>query len=122
VRLWHLTYGRDGTSVRLEETPFWAWAAQELGEQACWLTEKTIGFCFIAPPDWMYRLRWAPLDDDGFTDKSLGSKIHTFGQALCSGFGAFRMEKLVATMPVTEEWVLTHLPDAAEDHDEGDSE
>jgi hypothetical protein len=120
VRLWHLTYGRDGTSVRLEETPFWAWAAQELGEQACWLTEKTIGFCFIAPPDWMFRLRWAPLDDDGFTDKSVGSKIGTFGQALCSGFGAWRKEKLVARLPVTDEWLREHMPDAVRDDEEGD--
>ena len=112
VRIWTLTHSRDGTAVSLTEVPFWAWAAQELGEGFCVLSEKTAGFSPISPPQWMFALRWGRLDADGYTERSAGHVVWKFGQALCSGFGAYHREKDIDHLPVTGEWVREHQPGA----------
>jgi hypothetical protein len=112
VRNWVLSHSKDGTSVSLEEVPFWAWAVQAAGDELCYLTEQATGFCFIAPPEWMFRLRWGRLDGDGYTSRNLGSKVWDFGNALLSGFGAWHLQKTIARLPVSYDWVREHQPDA----------
>lgn len=115
LKAWSLSHSQEGHSVSLREVPFWAWAAARLGDNACWLLEQATGFCFIAPPDWMYKVRWGKPDAEGFTSRSLGSACWTFGQALCDGFGTHRREKQVSYLPVSYEWMREHCPDALRD-------
>lgn len=112
MKQWNLVHSLEGTSVSLEEVPFWAWAAQHAGDNFCWLTEKLTGFCFLSPPEWMFRLRWGKLDDDGYTARNVGHYMWAFGNALCSGFGAYRREKKITSLPVSYDWVREHQPDA----------
>lgn len=122
MRTWSLSYGQDGTTVSLTEVPFWAWAAQEIGEGLDVLSEKVTGLCLINPPEWMFALRWGALDEDGYTPRSAGSVLYRFGQQLMNGFGAYRREKTIAHLPVSSEWVREHRPDAGWPWDGTDSE
>ena len=112
MNVWGLSHSKEGTSVSLEEVPLWAWLAQEACEGFCALTEKLTGFCFISPPEWMFRLRWGRLDADGYTSRCAGSVLWRFGQALCGGFGAYRRQKTLTCVSVSYEWVREHQPDA----------
>jgi hypothetical protein len=112
LRTWTLSRSRDGTAVSLDEAPFWAWAAQTLGENICWALEKTTGVCLIDPPEWMWSLRWGKPDADGYTERCAGHVVSRAGNALCSGFGAWRRGWTAGMLPVTDEWVREHQPDA----------
>lgn len=114
MQLWSLGNSlADGTYVHVYELPFWAWAVQEVPLYICEGIEKVTGFCLIAPPGWMYKLRWGPCDEEyGLADRSIGHITFMFGQWFGSGFGAWKHEKTLGKFPVTAEWVKEHCPDA----------
>jgi hypothetical protein len=110
VRIWSLTHSLEGTSVRLTEVPFWALAAQYLAEEA--ESRHFAGFCMLDPPEWTWNIRWGDPEEDGYNPRTLGSVIWRFGNALLSGFGAYKHEKDIVSIPVSYEWVREHFPDA----------
>jgi hypothetical protein len=111
MQTWAISRQSGETFASLDRIPFWAWAAQVAGEEICDLAEKVTGVCLCAPPDWLYAIRWGEPEEDGYTPKSAGHLVSRFGQALCTGFGAWKQEKEVARLPVTDEQVREWNPD-----------
>ena len=110
MKVWHLTHSLEGTSVTLTEVPFWAWAAQYLADEA--EGRHFPGFCLIDPPAWAWDIQWGEAEEDGYNPHTLGSVIWRFGQAMLGGFGAWKHEKDIVSLPVSYEWVREHCPDA----------
>jgi hypothetical protein len=105
-----LSYGRDGSFIELHERPLWAVVVEMAGET---VTSNLTGHLFCCNiPEWAWKLRWGPLDDDGWTDKNIGHCMYELGQWVGMGFGAWKQSRLVARLPVTSAWVREHYPDA----------
>lgn len=111
---WYAGRDADGWHIQLVSVPFWAWAAQELGDRACGALEQLAGICLIDPPEWMTRLKWGEHDwDDPDEPRFLDAAdlSWAFGQQLVTGFGAWRRERRVARIPVTVAQLREWLPD-----------
>ncbi len=106
-----LSYQKDlGSHIELERRPTWAVLAEQVGENLC---SSVTGHLFCCnQPEWTWNLRWGPLDEDGWTPRSLGHYMSTFGSWMSMGFGAHKVGTRIAAIPVTVEWVKTHYPDA----------
>ncbi len=123
--VWCLTRSKDGAQIWLREIPLWAYLATEAGE---WLMEATHPV-FCCPPEWAYKLAWAPPPADEEPDETgyvynpntVGHALHEVADRLASGFGAWRKYTSKAFIPVTEEWVRENFPEETwlfEDPDE----
>lgn len=104
-----LSHSQRGTFIDLNERPLWAVAAEMIGENLVSATGHLL-CCNI--PEWAFKLRWGPLDGDGWTDKNIGHYMYMLGQWTQLGFGAWRQSRHIGKLPVTTEWVQEHYPDA----------
>ena len=105
------TLARDhhGTHLIISARPLHALIAEDLGER---LMSATFHVFCCHLPEWAFAIRWGKLDNDGWAEKSLGSRMSAFGNWACLGFGAWKKKRQVARIPVDRDWVLRHYPDA----------
>lgn len=95
----------EGTTVRIEEVSLWHLYKEHLGD---WV----FGAMSRIQYDWMYEVRWGRKDPDwGLADHSLGHLLFAFSQWCGNGFGHWHDRKLIASFPVTPEWVREHMPE-----------
>jgi hypothetical protein len=105
-----LMYSRDGAAIEISERPIWAVIAEQVGETMDTLTFHL--FC-CRTPGWTYKIRWGPKDPIyDIADKSLGHIMFRLGQWMASGFGTWNQQHRIASIPVSDEWVREHYPDA----------
>lgn len=109
-KLAHMSYQKDiGPHITVVETTLRDFILQYV------VGDNLFGFLSWLSRDWMYSVRWGPLDPEfGFADKSLGSKLFALSQWAGGGFGAWRREQTLGTLPVTKQWVEEHIPGASE--------
>jgi hypothetical protein len=99
-----LGHGRDGAFIELNERPMWALAAENIGEA---ITDHTFHLLCCNIPEWTAKIRWGKsADEDGY------SVLYRFGSWLNLGFGAWKQYREIARIPVSNEWVREHYPDA----------
>lgn len=106
-----IVHGQDGTSIRLEETPWWAHALEQVGG---WASEHILPghllCCEI--PDWAFDMGWGRYDWElGIWEYSLGRMAWQFSSWVEMGFGVWRKSKCKGHAPVTYEWVREHFPE-----------
>lgn len=101
----HLSHSRaKGTFVSITRRPLRAVIADWAGDWLFGLTE---------PPEWAYRLRWGPRDEEfGLADRSLGHQLFRLSEWCGGGFGTGKLEKTVAEISLTPAQVLEFFPDA----------
>lgn len=115
--VWTLSHGQDGTTVDLHEVPVWAYLAEQASE---WVLTATHPLFCCGDWPWAWKIAWAPPppgekpDEDGwvYNPHTLGHALHSFGNQLAGGFGAWRRYKTKARIPVPPDWVREHIPDA----------
>jgi len=106
IRMAFLVYQRDEVRVEITDVSLRSAVVPELVGAVC----MKLGDRLCSPPDWAYRVRWGPEDPEfGFADKSLGSLWYRFGQ--WSHLLFWNEQEVVATIPVTHEWVRENWPD-----------
>lgn len=99
-----INYHIAGDFIHLEETTLRHAAMEHLGD-------NLFGLACRLTPEWTYKLRWGPKDDDfGIAEKSIGHVMYQFGQWVGGGFGAWKQRKSLARIPVTAEWIRENLP------------
>lgn len=105
----HLSFQKDiGPHITVVETTLEDFVLQYV------IGDNLFGFLNWVSRDWMYNVRWGPVDEDfGFAEKSLGAKMFAFAQYTGGGFGAWKRERKIDKFPVTREWVQEHIPDSA---------
>lgn len=100
-----LSYQKDkGVTLNIQNRPLYALVAEHVGDEVYHLL-------VCVAPEWLYKVRWGKADEDGWTDRSLGSQAYRLGQWAAGGFGAWRKSAPVAEIPVTYAWVREHMPD-----------
>jgi hypothetical protein len=133
ARDWHVSYQKDeGFTLRVEEKSL-------LGEVAARLLLLTdaewfgryhnLPWCWINPWEWTWRvgvdsftLTWTVLDDEGneiersktFERANLGSLWCDVGNRFLSFVDSLKRAREVAVIPLTNDEVKKHLPDAWE--------
>lgn len=103
-----VSHSRDhGYRLEITDVPFRWLAAGKAGELVLAATGHLL-CCRV--PEWAGRIRWGPVDDEGWTSRSLGWLMFRAGQWLSCGI-TFSRERTVAVIDVTPEWVQEHYPE-----------
>jgi hypothetical protein len=110
TRIASITHSREGYAVEITEVPL-RWLNAERAGEAFLAATGHILCCNL--PDWTSRVRWGPLDEDGWTPRSLGYLLHAAGQRMACL--TFRHESGRVRIPVTAEWVGEHYPSVREE-------
>lgn len=108
----HLTYGREGRFLEIEERPITAILLEKIG--GWFMSDATFHIFCCRQPEWSYRIRWGEADEDGWTEQSLGHLMFRVGQAASGGWGAWKKTRRIAAIPVSIEWIKDHYPNLDE--------
>lgn len=107
-----LSYDREGYSLRIEDTPWWAAFAETAGEEIHSQVCRFANHFLCSPPDFFWDLGWGRYEwEYGMWEHSLAGMFTGLGHHLAGGFGAWRRSKHVGSVRVSEEWVAAHFPD-----------
>ena len=109
----HLSYQKNlGPHLRIEEQQF-RWVILEEIADHC---PKWLDYLHCKSPEWLsditMKVRWGPVDEDGWTEKSLNYKLYRFADWVYSGFGAWKHVKHIGNVPLTVYEVHDLFPDA----------
>ncbi len=101
IQLAHLSRQRDkGTYLHVVTRPLWVVVLGEIGDRL-----------FFDYPEWTYRICWGPVDEEGWTKRSLGHVLFCLSQWNAGGFGTWKLEHTVAEIRLDRDQVLEYFPD-----------